>query len=464
MINSWQQALDRLFGLANWETRPPGAPHDFGLTRMRAFMADLGAPQAAIPAVHVAGTNGKGATCAVTASILRAAGLSVGLYTSPHLHTVRERAQVNGEPVPQDFVIDWLNAHHDLMSAHEGLTTFEALTALSLSYLASRGVDIAVVEVGLGGRLDSTRVVAPVASAITHVSLDHTAVLGDTVEAIAADKAGIMKAGVPCVIGPQEPSVRDVLLQAATAAGAPPLEVGRDVTWSVTTTHEGPRVAVEVPGGLTFSGRPRWGHAPRAVSFVPALVGRFQEPNLVSAVSLAVLLAAEGWPISDEAIACGASAARWPGRFELLPGGSSDPRGVDLLVDGAHNPAAARALADALVGAYPNRRRVLILGASQGKDVSGIASAVVPRSRAVIVTQSRHPRAMATADLAAVVADYGSCRVQGDPADALTAALESAEPHDLIVACGSLFVVAALREAWMERHGFPLPERDGPPR
>ena len=203
MIDRWQAALDRLYGLANWETRPPGTQPSFELDRMRRILDALGRPEQRWPALHVAGTNGKGSTCAMLASALRESGYRVGLYSSPHLHSLRERIQVDGRPISEAAVCDWLDAQAGLFAREPATTTFEALTALAFDHFAREAVDIAVVEVGLGGRLDSTNLVEPAVCAITPIGMDHAEVLGPTLSVIARDKAGILKPGVPAVIAPR---------------------------------------------------------------------------------------------------------------------------------------------------------------------------------------------------------------------------------------------------------------------
>jgi dihydrofolate synthase/folylpolyglutamate synthase len=458
---AWQAALDRLYGFANFEVRPPESRADFELGRMRALLDGLGNPQSAWPAVHVGGTNGKGSTCAYLEAMLRAAGYEVGMFSSPHLHTVRERIQVSGQLVSKAFVIEWLAAHDDLLQAHSGLTTFEVLTALACSAFAAAGVDIAVVEVGLGGRLDTTRVVRPEVTVLTPIDLDHTEILGNTVAEIAADKAGIVVRGVPVVCAPQPPDALSAVEAAAAAAGSPIHLVGRDVLWSERLTSDGDAVDVT----LRMVGRDHRPHPrpTRTLTFEKRLPGAYQAVNLATAAAAAWVLAGAGWSVPEGALVGGAATAKWPARFHLLPSGPTSPPGISVLVDGAHNPAGAAALAGAL-GRRGARAMHLLLGVSRDKDLAGILRPLVPMAATVTAVASRHPRALAAAAVAEAAEPFGvPVSVGGDPAAALRLTLDRSLPGDLIVAAGSLFVAAAVREAWLERSGLPLPERDGPP-
>ncbi len=446
----WQAALDAFYGLANWETRPPGTLPSFELDRIRAVLADLGHPERRWPAVHVGGTNGKGSTCALLAAGLQASGYRTGLYTSPHMHTVRERIQVDGEPVGEPVVLAWLPTLRDLAARHPGLTTFEALTALAFDHFARAAVDVAVIEVGLGGRLDTTNVVAPAATVLTPIGLDHTQVLGDTVDQIAADKAGIFKPGVPVISAPQVAAAAAVVAAAAARIGAPVTWVGRDVTWRAgDATPWGQAIAVDVPGGRRYATR-------------IGLAGPHQAVNAATAVAALDGLARAGWAITPATVAGGLAAARWPGRFECLraPGAG----GAAVVVDGAHNPPAAAVLGAALDACFPGRPRWLILGLSSDKDAGGILDALLGGVDRVIAARAAHPRAMPADAVAAAVAERGGrAEAAMSPAAALEAALAEAPADAVVVAAGSIFLAADVRLAWFAHEGLPLPPHDPPP-
>ncbi|MFQ5460731.1 MAG: glutamate ligase domain-containing protein [Anaerolineae bacterium] len=334
------------------------------------------------------------------------------------------------------------------------------------SYVAERlskqGVDVAVVEVGLGGRLDTTNTVRANLSVLTPIDLDHTAVLGTTPEVIAADKAGILRPGVPVVLAPQAPAVEKVLLAAAEALGAPAVLVGRDVTWDERETALGPIMDISLPGRL-FPGATGGLTWPRRYKVECSLHGPYQRVNTAVAATVAAALDDTWQPVSRAAVEFGLLRTRWPGRLEQLPAASGHRTGT-VVVDGAHNPHAARALAAALEDRYPGRRVVLLVGVSRGKDASGIMTALAPMAEEVVVTASRHPKALPAPDLAAVALPPGTHPHVADTVEeALEAALGLAGPADLVVATGSLFVAAAVRELWLAKLGIPMPPRDGPP-
>jgi len=463
VLHTWQDGLDYLYGLANWETRPPGTQPSFELDRVRSLLAMLGDPHQAWPAVHVGGTNGKGSTAAMIASVLQQSGYRVGLYTSPHLHTVRERVQVDGALISEREVLRWLREHRTRLDGSVGLTTFEALTALAFSTFARRRVDVAVVEVGLGGTLDATNVVQPCVSVLTPIGLDHTEVLGRSVAVIAADKAGILRPGVPAVLAPQPAEAEAVLTARARALGVPLVRVGDDVL-------VGP--ARQLPAAQRMEvAWPRRG-ARHAVT--TGLLGPCQRVNAAVALATCCLLADLGWAVSGRAVARGMRRAHWPGRFEVLG------RSPLVVVDGAHNPPAADALLATMDERLGTARRHLVLGASVDKDVEGLLAGLLPGACTAILTRSEHPRAMAVARLCELAARQVSSGVSGagatgggpsgvrilaeaTVADALERALDLARPEDAVVVTGSLFVVAEAREAWARRGGMAMPPRDPPP-
>jgi len=509
MISTWQGALDALYGLTNWETRPPGTSLSFELDRMRRLLTALGEPQLRWRAVHVGGTNGKGSTCAMIAAGLRAARHKVGLFSSPHLHTVRERIQVDGRMIGEDEVIAWLNGHAALLASLEGLTTFEALTALAFDHFAASGVDIAVIEVGLGGRLDTTNVLtAPELCVIMPVGMDHAAVLGDTPAAIAGDKVGIFKRGRPVVAAPQLPEVMDVLREAAAQTPCQLLATETLARWDTArSTRVGQRfrlrlAALEVDGDAARESagparRPEADGAPAIAEAVrptgsravvpskpvklPALelelelslAGDFQRANAATAALALRVLGALGWRTDAAAMQAGLAAVRWPARLErfessVVLGGP----GPLLVIDGAHNPPAALALAQALAERYPRWRRHWIVGCSADKDIRGVLAVLLADAASVTCIRAPHPRALSAQALADVAREQ--LAVMRAPADvtvapaadaaaALDRALALAGPDDLVIATGSIFAAAAVRLAWAERGGLAMPERDPEP-
>jgi dihydrofolate synthase/folylpolyglutamate synthase len=388
-----------------------------GLERMRQLLEALGRPERAYRSALVGGTNGKGSTAAVLAAALGAAGERVGLTTSPHLVRFSERFVVDGTPVHEDALIDVLATVRPA-AERVSATFFEIVTAAALLLFAEAGVDTAVLEVGLGGRFDASNVVDPALSLITGVALDHVAVLGGTLEEIAHEKAGILRAGVPAWTGASGEALGWLQANAAKQ-GVALRALGREVEMSVV---ERGWQGLELHFGTPFG----------SLEAVTALVGRHQARN----VALALMGAAElGVPL--DVAGRGAAEARWPGRLERLRYGDGW-----LVLDGAHNPEAAAALANALT-TLEGRVPVLVLGVSADKDVAGVGSALTGVAERTIATRaSSSPRAMAPEVLARLVrADA----VAADPAEALRLAMGWAGPDGTVVVAGSLFLVGEVR-------------------
>jgi dihydrofolate synthase/folylpolyglutamate synthase len=391
---------------------------ELGLDRMRKALARLGDPQARFTAVQIAGTNGKGSTAAMTEAVLRQAGLRTGLYSSPHLCRFTERIRIAGREVEGDR----LAALDRLVVATEvPLTYFEVATALAFLAMAEAGVEVAVLETGLGGRLDAVTTCVPCATSITSIGLDHTGYLGTTLPEIAGEKAGIMKPGVPCFVGPVPGAAGDELERVAAAVGAPLLRAGRDFG---------------------------------APTFPIALVGAHQVDNAALAVELSRAAGRRlGRGIDDATLARGLAGVRWPGRCERV--------GDDLLFDCAHNEDGARALATALAQLAPGRRVVLLLSIVDDKDPAGMLAALAPAVAAVVTTRSDNPRALPAAALAAAasrfVADVAAC---DDPGAGLAEARRRAGPDGLVVVCGSIFLVGMLRARVLGEEVDPVPTSD----
>lgn len=426
---AYQAALDYLYSFINYENRmPPSRDHArFNLDRMRWFLDELHRPQDSWPSVVVAGTKGKGSTAAMIESILRAAGYRTGLFSSPHLHSWRERIQVDRALISQEMVVEHMDTMRSLVDrlpAELGRpTTFELATAIAFAYFVEQQIDLAVLEIGLGGRYDTVNVVTPRVSVITPISFDHMAVLGTTLAEIAHAKAGILKPGVPAVIGSQEPEALQVILD--TAGAATPLWRGE-------------------PEGIRPLNEPRdlRRYPVRIDADTLGLKGAYQVENARVACGAAMLLAEEGTDVPVDAYRRGLASAAWPGRFEIVPGRPP------VVIDGAMNGASAARLREGLA-ALPYRRLVLVLGTSADKDVRAIAEQLVPGASAVVLTRSRHPRSADVETLAAAVEPFlqGPLAMTDDIPPALEKARELAGEDDLICVAGSLFVAAAARES-----------------
>lgn len=417
------------------------------LPRMRRLLDLLGAPDAGYGAVVIAGTKGKGSTSAILASLLRAAGLRVGLYSQPHLHDYRERVRVDGEPIAPEALVAGTErlrravARLDETPELGRCSTYDLGTALALLHFGAAAVDLAVLEVGLGGRYDSVNTVIPLVSVITSISIDHTAVLGDTIEQIAGEKAGIIKPGVPVVMQPQVAAAGAVLVATAASQRAPLHRADEIVQVAPATVQPDPLTGRQA---LSIAVAPEHRTAldlPATLTAELPLLGAVQRANVAAALAAAILLARQGRaPLDAGSIARGLAAARWPGRLEIAR------REPLTLVDGAHNADSAAQLRRALAELFPQRPLTLVLGTSADKDIPGIIRELLPAAR-VILTASAHPRA---APLATLRHEFERHGVAVETVPEVGAALDRAAAitpaGGMICATGSLFVVADARE------------------
>lgn len=396
-----------------------------GLSRTYELLEKMGNPQQKLKFVHIAGTNGKGSTAAMTASMLRAAGYTVGLYTSPYLRRFNERMQVNGVPISDDALAALTQAIKPLADTmQDPPTEFELITALGFQFFLEQHCDIVVLEVGLGGALDSTNVIpAPEAAVICAIGLDHTEQLGNTCEAIALQKAGIIKPGCDVVIYPATLSVEQVFEQVCAQQGVPLHRADFQSLRSTGNSLEGQYFDCENLKAL----------------FLP-LLGPYQLRNAAVAIRTARVLAQRGWRIGDEAIREGLAKTVWPGRFELL---NRDPI---FLVDGGHNPQCIEALAQNMQTCFPGRKAVALCGVMADKDITGMfAQTVSFVSRFVTVTPG-NPRALPAEQLALLLGGLG---IPAEPCDSISQgvarAMELAGRGGLVCAFGSLYMTGEIR-------------------
>ena len=419
--------------------------------RTRALLRRLGSPQSRYPCVLVAGTKGKGSTVAFIADGLRAAGYRVGRYTQPHLIDWRERTWVDGCLIQPAEVADLAERIRPEVEAlgrepegFGGLTTYEVGTALTLAYFAERQVDGAVLEIGVGGRLDALNAVDPVLSVVTSISFDHADVLGDTLAEIAAEKAGVFRPGRAAVSAPQPPEVETVLCRAALEQGTRLHLVGRGGAWS-TSPNAGDRSG---KGGRCACGGDWWwreGAGPDLIDVLGprgrleglrvALLGDHQRDNAAVAVACLQLLGEVGFVVEDSAIRKALSEVEWPGRVQRL---RSDPT---VVVDAAHNADSARCLVDTIRRQFRYRRLILVFGASWDKDIDGMARELGPVADQVVVTSSGHRRAADVGTLARHFSGYSRVRAVPEPSAALAEAVAMASPPDLVLVTGSVFLV-----------------------
>ncbi|MBL8955463.1 MAG: bifunctional folylpolyglutamate synthase/dihydrofolate synthase [Myxococcaceae bacterium] len=393
---------------------------------MREALQLIKNPQTHYPAVHVAGTNGKGSTCAFAAACLRAQGYRVGLYTSPHLHRVNERIQINGEPIRDGALAEGVERLRAAIPPSLDLTYFEFGTVLALQHFAEERVDVAVLETGMGGRLDATTAARAEVTAITPVSFDHQEYLGFTLPAIAFEKAGIIRPNVPVVVGRQEPEAFEVIEKAAQNAGARIFRLGRDFDF-------------EPEAGAKYTYR---GMRTRVTGLYPGLRGPHQVQNAAVALACLELLEDRGLEISRENARAGLAGTEWPGRLEEFPG---SPR---VVLDGAHNPQGADTLVKALDAVYPGRPVHLVFGVLADKDWRPMLKTLLPKCAAVYLTPVRSPRTLepsAYVDEVRRLLPFAPVQVAASAPEALAAARKGAPDDAVVVGCGSLFLVGQLR-------------------
>lgn len=434
----YRQSIARLLTLVDHERNKVTGPRQkaiYDLTRMEALLAKLGDPQHQIPAVHIAGTKGKGSTAALCDSALYAAGLKTGFYSSPHIHTFRERIRRNSEPISQEgfaALVEGLWPLHEELKNDPNigpLTLFEFLTGMAFQSFTEDRADVQVIEVGLGGRLDATNVLDAGVCVITSISLDHMAVLGDSIGEIAADKAGIIKPGSTVVIAPQSPEALSPILAACQEKEAAPILVGRDVTWEEGRSGtDGQRFTVRGLNGEYHL------HMP--------LLGSHQLENAASAVAALEALGSQGIKVTAKAMEVGFERVSWPCRMEVLS------RSPFLVVDGAHNVYSVESLLKSLPRYLEYDKLVLVAGFSRDKNVEGMAQALGEKADVIIATASRHPRSLTPGEVSALFADSGkTVSAAAAPAEALKMALDGAGKNDLVLATGSLFLTAEVRES-----------------
>jgi len=439
----YNQTLDYIYSFVDYglKSRYKYSPETFDLTRMRTVLARLGDPQRKLPAVHVAGTKGKGSVAAMTASILRAAGFHVGLYTSPHLNDFCERLQFDGEDISHEALAGLTTELRPVFDVMPGVTTFEITTALAHVWFAQQQADFAVFEVGLGGRLDATNVLYPNVCAITSISYDHTQLLGKTLPEIAEEKAGIMKAGAPVVSAPQEASALERIATIARERGARLRVVGNDWLFSRDSfSHLSQSFRIE-PSPELQTEIGEW----KPTHFTIPLLGQHQIDNAAVAVGITQELREQGFEISMEAIRHGLANVVWPGRFEVF----SDS-GKTVILDCAHNRDSTAKLVATLREQYNGVKPVLIFGASDDKDVSGMLTELTPQVSRVIIAKADHPRASEPerlVEMTTAVADERGVALSVNVAHTVSDALNAARggPDDFILVTGSIFLVADVR-------------------
>jgi len=455
---SYEAALAFLFQRIDYERTlsvPYGA-REFRLDRMRELLSRLGDPQQGLPIIHVAGTKGKGSTSAMIASVLSAAGYRTGLFSSPHLDRLEERMTVDGRlcsaeefaaladvvrPITQEFDRAGQQRH----PPEPGPTYFELTLAMALVHFARSGAQAAVLEVGLGGRLDSTNVCQPAVSVITSISFDHMRQLGNTLAAIAREKAGIIKPGVPVISGATAAEPQAVIAETARHQRSPLVELGRDFDFDYAPPCDAGGPAAH--GALRY--RLASGDRQRTLDDLElGLLGRHQAANAAVALTVFDELIRQGWRIPESAIRRGLAEVRWPARVEIVA------RRPTVIVDAAHNVASIEALLATLDESFVARRRMLVFATTQEKEIEGMLARLLPRFDRVVLTQyQNNPRAVPPGELAAAAArlGYAPTAVCPDPAAAWDQVLAMAGEDDLACITGSFFIAAEMRAEMKRR-------------
>lgn len=424
---------------------------NLGLERIKALLDRLGNPEKKLNVIHIGGTNGKGSTAAMLREILVQAGYRTGMYISPHLHDFRERITINGEQISKEDVtagINEIKSHLQAIIAQgvEHPTEFEVSTALGLLYFANKQPDFVIVEVGMGGEIDSTNVVHPLISVITNIGMDHMDYLGDTIEKIAKVKAGIIKPGVPVVTAAEKTEALKVIEEDASSKGSPLIVVGRDVLWTRADDE-----LQEPSNRLDYRGLNR-----SYQGLAVALHGEHQFTNAATALAAAELLQDRFvYKITESAVRDGLNSVQWPGRLELI---SKDPK---ILMDAAHNVEGMKSLAKALdeykEGLYKRKRLLLCLGMLGDKEREKAISIIAPLADKIVITRPDSPRAGDWEHLAVLAGKYigeKNVRIIEDAESAVRVCLEMMEPQDMLCISGSIYLLADIRNYLLNYYNF----------
>jgi dihydrofolate synthase/folylpolyglutamate synthase len=423
---SHQETLAYLYGLERFGMV-------FGLENISRLLQVLGDPHHDLRVIHIGGTNGKGSVSAMMASVLQEDGYRIGLYTSPHLVSFTERIQINGTEIAWDEVVrltDLLRGRVEAEGIPQQFTFFDFTTALALHYFAHQEVDVSILEVGLGGRLDSTNVVRPLITVITNVERDHYQILGERIEDIAREKAGIVKQGIPLISGASQPEVINILEDVCSKHEAPMRLKGRDFR------------------GEQLTGRPLDFHGCRwhLKGIQLGITGSFQIENATVAVGALEALGERGYGVEKESIYRGLATVRWPGRLELVQ------KSPQILLDGAHNHAAARSLRKALQEDFDYRHLYMIMGIMEDKEVSAILSELAPLTNTLIASSPHNPRAMSAPQIAEIAQNYcNEVKVIADIGEGVDYVKKVAQKDDCVVVTGSLFTVGEARNHLLNR-------------
>jgi dihydrofolate synthase/folylpolyglutamate synthase len=431
LVNTYSQALDYIYSFVDYSlTRNLRySPEKFNLKRVEDFLNLIGSPQSNYKVVHVAGTKGKGSTCAMLSSIFTKSGLITGFYSSPHIIEFNERIRIGKTFISNQEIIYYINLLIPAINRIPELTTFEIITGLAFKYFADKHVDIAVIEVGLGGRFDATNVVTPEISVITSISFDHTKILGNSLKKIAFEKAGIIKPGIPVIVSKQKKTPLIEITRIACDRNANVVYVPEIYTTKlITYSLEGQRFELYKNSEKLFQ------------VFLP-LLGDHQIDNAVTAFACIEELKKKDIKISNEAIIAGFQDLSWPGRFEVI-------NKVPLfIIDSAHNLDSFRKLEKTIQKYLPDKKIILIFGASEDKEVSSMLGSIQPLIKTLIITKSNHPRALEIYKIEQIAKDLRiDCVVKEEIKSAIGTAFALSDATNVIVAAGSIFIAGAVKE------------------
>ena len=410
------------------------SPDKFNLSRMYGVMSLLGNPQLNYDVVHVAGTKGKGSICAMTASIMREAGYKVGFYSSPHMIDFRERIKVNDNEISKQSLINYVMKLRHIFKTVDQLSTFEIITAIAFKYFADQQVDIAIIEVGMGGRLDATNVVEPIVSIISPISHDHMNILGDTIAKIAREKAGIIKKSVPVIISPQKESAKEEIKIIANRKGSFIIDVSENYTYEQ-INYSLEKQSFVIKEKLIYPS-----DTCNPIYEIP-LLGDHQINNAITAFACILRLRKLGYEINENALKNGFSKVEWPGRFEVV---CKKPL---IIVDGAHNRDSFRKLRNTIKKYLAGKKVILIFGASEDKEVKLMIKIIKPYIEHFIFTKSEHPRALGLGELEKFASslDLDNYSI-GDIGSIVPLILRKSDQKNTYIASGSIFIAGAIKQ------------------
>jgi dihydrofolate synthase/folylpolyglutamate synthase len=439
LIKDYESALDYIYSFIDYSLTKDlrYSPEKFNLDRMARFMDLLGNPQNKYKVIHVAGTKGKGSICAMITSILTQAGYRVGFYSSPHMIEFTERIRIGDQEIEKEMIVSYCNHLSSYIEQIENLSTFEIITGMAFQYFADQKVDFAVIEVGMGGRLDATNVVNPVITAISSISIDHTQVLGKSIKKIAAEKAGIIKNGIPVVLATQKARAEEIVRSESNKKKAKLVNVRECCSYIIQNSHlHGQEISISFHLPNSKINQP----ADSLELFIP-LVGDHQVDNVITAVMVIRELAGMGWQITDTDIKNGMRNLMWQGRFEII---SENPL---MFIDGAHNVDSFIKLRDTIRKYLAGRQITLLFGVSEDKQVKRMLKEIRTSVHHLVITQSTHPRAMDPFIVEEIAKQLGyDCTVEPDITKAVERLMKNRGKSDAIIASGSLFVAGAVKE------------------